>query len=104
MTERISRDLLTNIIDPSAYIREGFVNYNIKTTDGRIIAGFLKAHTSVSTTIQPFSGNPITISNNQIRALNPQQTSIMPERLIDRMPDDQVRDIFAYIMKYKKTK
>ncbi|MEP7109784.1 MAG: PVC-type heme-binding CxxCH protein [Ferruginibacter sp.] len=96
------QDLLTNIVDPNAYIREGFVNYTVKTTDGRTLAGFLKAHTSVSTTIQPSTGNPISISNNQIRELNAQQTSFMPERLIEKLRDDQVLDIFSYIMQDKK--
>ncbi len=49
--------------------------------------------------IQPFSGDPVNISSNQIKDITEQKTSIMPEGLLDGMTDGEVRDLVAYLMK-----
>lgn len=92
-------DMLNNIVDPSAYIREGYSNWHVTTTDGRIIIGMLKAKNDKAVTIQPFTGEPVTVSTTQVRSLEPVETSIMPERLLDGLNDKQLRDFFSYLMK-----
>jgi putative membrane-bound dehydrogenase-like protein len=92
-------DLLTNIVDPSAYIREGYVAYHVVTTDGRTIVGTLKSRSGNTVTLQPFSGEAVTITASQIRDMQPQKTSIMPERLLESMTDQQIRDLLSYLTK-----
>jgi putative heme-binding domain-containing protein len=94
-------DLLTNIVDPSGYIREGYVSYHIITVDGRTIVGTIKSKTGNSVTIQPYSGDPVTLSTNQVKDMQPQKTSMMPERLLEGMADQQIRDLVSYLMKPK---
>jgi putative heme-binding domain-containing protein len=92
-------EMLTNIIDPNAYIREGYGTFHITTTDKRSIVGTLKAKNGSMLTIQPFHGDVITLSSNQVEKMVEQKTSIMPEGLLDGLSDQQIRDIFAYITK-----
>jgi putative heme-binding domain-containing protein len=92
-------DMLTNIIDPNAYIREGYGTLHITTTDKRSIVGTLKAKNGSMLTIQPFHGDVITLSSNQVEEMVEQKTSIMPEGLLNGLSDQQIRDIFAYITK-----
>lgn len=92
-------DLLTNIVDPSAYIREGYNGWHVITVDGRTVIGTLKAKSDKSLTIQPFTGESVTISTSRVKSLEPMKTSIMPERLLDGLSEKQVKDLFSYLMK-----
>src|SRR5690606_19219759 len=44
--------MLTAIIDPSAAVREEFINYEIETKDGLLLTGFLLEQNPKSVTIQ----------------------------------------------------
>lgn len=94
-------DLLTNIIDPSAYIREGYVTYHITTTDKRSLVGTLKAQSGSTITIQPFNGEVITLSKNQVTDMVEQKISIMPDGLLNGLDDQQINDLVSYITKDK---
>ena len=91
-------DLLTNIIDPSAFIREGYTLFNITTTDGRLLVGTLTSREGTAITLQPFTGDAITLNESQVKAMEAQKSSLMPERLLDGLGDQEVRDLVAYIM------
>ncbi len=91
-------DLLLNIIDPNADVREGYVNYHIRTVDGRTLVGTISARSGETITLQPQAGDPITLHTNQLKEMQAQSTSLMPERLLDGLTDQQIRDLFAYLM------
>jgi putative heme-binding domain-containing protein len=92
-------DLLANIIDPDAYIREGYEAYHITTTDKRSLLGTIKARSGSTVTVQLLNGEQITLPINQVKEMEAQKISIMPERLLDELPDEQIRDLVAYMMK-----
>ena len=92
-------DMLNNIVDPSSYIREGYGSWHVTTTNGRTIIGMLKARNDKAITIQPFTGEPVTVNTAQVSSLEPMETSIMPERLLDELNDKQLKDFFSYLMK-----
>ena len=92
--------LLINIIDPNTDIREGYEVQRIVTADGRILEGKIVARGGKLVTIQPALGGKETVlSTDKIREIRPSSGSTMPERLLDKMPDQQIKDIFSYIMK-----
>ncbi|GAA4307417.1 HEAT repeat domain-containing protein [Compostibacter hankyongensis] len=92
--------LLINIVDPNADIREGFEVQRIIMADGRTLEGRIVSRSGKSVTIRPpLGGEQMVLSADKIREIRPRLTSTMPERLLDKMPDRDVRDIFAYIMK-----
>lgn len=90
-------DLLTNVIDPNAYIREGYETYHITTTDKRSLVGTLKEKNGSTITIQPFNGEQVTLSLDQVEKMVEQKTSIMPEGLLNGLTDQQIRDMISYI-------
>jgi len=92
-------DLLNNIVDPSAYIREGYSSWHVITVNGRTVIGTLKAKNGKSLTIQPFTGETVTISTDLVKTLEPMEASIMPERLLNGLNEKQVKDLFSYLMK-----
>lgn len=90
---------LLNVIDPNADIREGYGLHRITTKDGRTIEGKLAASNGDTHTIQTQAGKEIILSVDRIREMKALPVSIMPERILDRLNDQEIRDIFAYIMK-----
>jgi putative heme-binding domain-containing protein len=96
------RELLLNIADPNAFIREGYVNYHIVTNDGRTVDGTITDQNNRTVTIKPFGEESLSLSVDQIKEMTPQKTSLMPERLLESVDDQQIRDLFAYIMQQKK--
>lgn len=92
-------DLLNNIVDPSAYIREGYNSWHVVTVDGRTMIGTLKSKNDKSLTIQPFTGEPVTVSAARVKSLEQMETSLMPERLLEGLSEKQIKDLFSYLMK-----
>lgn len=92
-------DMLTHIVDPNTYIREGYTTYHIKTTDKRSLVGTLKSKHGSTITIQQFDGELIILGMHQVEEMVEQKESIMPEGLLNGLTDQQIRNIISYISK-----
>jgi len=92
-------NMISQVVDPSADIREGYVSYTLKTIDGRTIVGFLSSRSEKSVTVKPYGGEMMQFSMDQILNMEPEEHSLMPEGLLDRLTDQEVKDLFAFIMK-----
>ncbi|MDX1314844.1 MAG: c-type cytochrome, partial [Eudoraea sp.] len=94
--------LLLHIVDPNADIREGYEVQRIVTTDGRILEGRLKSQSGGTITIEPpLGGKSTVLSQDRIAAMEVQQTTYMPERILEPLSDEEVSDLFAYLMQVK---
>ena len=91
--------LIVNIVDPNVDIREGFVNYKITTSDDRTLAGTISNRSSELVVLRSFIGEEFTIPIDQIKQIEAQPISLMPERLVDHLSDQQLRNLFGYIMR-----
>ncbi|MCZ2341955.1 MAG: ThuA domain-containing protein [Bacteroidales bacterium] len=92
--------LLAQIVDPSGYIRPEFVSYKIDTVDGRTLTG-LASETGESVTLVNVVNNvaqKTVVPKGDIDAMLPSSVSLMPEKLLDGITNDEVRDLFAYLM------
>lgn len=95
--------LLQNIVDPSAYIREGYSVYRIITVDGRTLEGKIFARNGDAITFEPpLGGRKITLLTSQIKEMKEEQTSMMSERILDNLSDQEVRDLFSYLQSAKR--
>ena len=94
-------ELLLNIVDPNASIREGYVNYHLKIKDGRTLVGTIQAQSGNTVTLKPFGSEAVTLSQDQIVDMQAQPTSLMPERLLNGLTEQQISDLFAYITQEK---
>ncbi|WP_234364051.1 DUF7133 domain-containing protein [Lunatibacter salilacus] len=92
--------LLLHVVDPHADIREGYEVQRILTTDGRTLEGRIKTQGGGTITIEPpLGGKATTLSEERIENMEMQQTSFMPERILEGLTDQEIRDLFAYLMK-----
>ena len=95
--------MLLNVVNPSAEIREGFENYMVLTDDGRVAAGFLFDQDKHIVVLRGADGQNITIGRKDIDEMVKQPKSLMPEGLLSKLSDQQVRDLMAYIRSSQTT-
>ena len=89
--------LLPNIVDPSSVIRAEYVAYAAQTADGRAINGLLAASTADTVTLVDAQNIRTTLARGELDAFEPSPLSLMPERLLDPLADQELRDLFAYL-------
>ena len=92
--------MLTNIVDPSGYIRPEFVSHKVSTLDGRTFTGLVSASDAGSVTLVNVVENKpqtVVVARKDIDDLTPLPTSLMPEKLLDTLTYEQVGDLFAFI-------
>jgi putative membrane-bound dehydrogenase-like protein len=90
-------NLLLNVVNPSAEIREGYETLLATTKDGRVVTGFLVDKDNQVVVLRGADAQTVTLRQDEIEELVPQRKSLMPEGLLDAMTDQQVRDLFAYL-------
>ena len=89
--------ILINVVNPSAEVREGFETYLVVTNDGRSVTGFLFDQDNQIVVLRGADGQNVTIERNNIEEMVKQRTSLMPEGLLKDLNDQQVRNLFAYL-------
>src|SRR5262245_23976139 len=90
-------NLLLHIVNPSAEIREGFETHLVVTADGRALTGFLVDQDNQVVVLRGADGQDVTVAKPQIDEMRVIPQSLMPEGLLDKMGDQEVRDLFAYL-------
>jgi putative heme-binding domain-containing protein len=91
--------LIPAIVEPNLGIREEFTSFVLTTTDGQTLTGFIAENTPQSVTIVDLAQNRVVIPRERIKTLAASTTSLMPEGLLAAYSDDQLRDLFAWLMK-----
>jgi putative heme-binding domain-containing protein len=90
-------NMLLNIVNPSAEIREGFETHLVVTQDGRVLTGFLVDRDNRLVVLRSAEGTDISLPRSNIDEMRVIPQSIMPEGLLGGMNEQQVRDLFAYL-------
>lgn len=91
------RGMLLNVVNPSLEIREGFENFVVFHEDGRTLNGFIADQDSRVVVLKGADGQSVIIPREEIEDMRAIPRSIMPERLLGELDDQQVRDLFAYL-------
>jgi putative membrane-bound dehydrogenase-like protein len=89
--------LLGNIVDPSAVIRREFMNYIVITTTGRVLTGVMAEQDAASVTIVDANNQRTKIPRGEIDNLHESEASLMPERLLEKLSPQELRDLFSYL-------
>jgi len=88
--------LLTNIVDPSSVIREGFGQYVVETQDGLVLTGLIAESSADSITILDAKNIRTTVARSRIEEMKASEASIMPESILDSLTDQEIRDLIRY--------
>jgi putative heme-binding domain-containing protein len=96
--DRKNRDaLLLNILDPSGYVRPEFVAQTAVLNDGRVLTGLITEASAQEVTIIDAKNQKTTIPRGEIDQIQPSEQSLMPERLLETLQPQEVRDLFSYL-------
>ncbi len=89
--------LLPSIVDPSAEIREGYVNQLITTKDGRTLSGFIIDQDTTAIVLRGLDGQDVSVARSELRDIRRAPASLMPAGLLAGFTDQELRDFFAYL-------
>ena len=88
--------VLSNIVDPSAVVARDYQITLVQTSDGRTIAGVIKQEDDKSVTLQTAT-EVIVTPKNEIETRQKTTSSIMPDGLLAKLTEAEVRNLVAYL-------
>ncbi|MDP3069489.1 MAG: c-type cytochrome [Opitutaceae bacterium] len=95
------RDLLENIIDPSAVISDQFGSEQIERTDGDPIVGRVVGEENGELLIManPFMADEkVRVKTSAVKSRKAFGTSMMPAGLINSLNEEELKDLLAYLL------
>lgn len=91
--------LLASLVDPSAIVRREYMNYVVHTQSGNVHTGLLAEQDGASITLLTAENRRTRIGRSELEELRESPVSIMPERLLEQLSPQQLRDLFAYLQR-----
>ena len=91
--------LLASIVDPSAVIRLEYTNYVALTDSGRVATGLIAEQDGSTVTILTAENKRVKLHRDEIEELIEADVSLMPERILDNLTPQELRDIFSYMQR-----
>ena len=90
--------LLQVIAFPDAEIHPYHTMFEIRTRDGRVLTGVMVDRDDEQVTLIDADGDELVIAQREIDRKLPQYTSLMPDHLLASMTEQQVVDLFAFLI------
>lgn len=88
--------ILDNVLDPSAIVAREYQVTVLELESGRVIQGIVVEETPLALTVQT-PNERIAVPKDQIEARSGANVSMMPEGLLDRLNETELRDLVAYL-------
>ena len=96
--ERKNREILIqNIVDPSAVIRQEFMTHIALTKDGQVLTGLLAESTPQTIALVDAKNQRTVLKRSDLEELKESPLSLMPEKLLDDLRDQEICDLVAYL-------
>ena len=90
--------MLENIVDPSAAVAKDYQMSILQTVDGRVVTGLIASESNDTITLQTVNER-IVFPQGDIEQRKKSSVSIMPEKLLEPLSDNQIRDLMGYLRK-----
>jgi len=89
--------LLINILDPNREVRPDYISYVVETKDDESYIGLVANETATTVTIRQAYGKENVISRSDIKKMQSQGQSLMPEGLEAGLKPQDLADLLDYI-------
>jgi len=89
--------MLVNILDPNREVRPDYISYVVETKDGESYIGLVANETSTTVTIRQAYGKENVINRSEIKKMQSQGQSLMPEGLEAGLKLRDLADLMEYI-------
>jgi putative heme-binding domain-containing protein len=95
---RFSRaDLFTAILRPSKDVSPRYRTTQVVTESGKVYQGLVVYESADGLLLQTGAAATVRLPASEIRERRPVATSLMPAGLLDRLPDREIADLYAYL-------
>jgi len=91
------RSIVESILQPSAVVAPHYTAWRIETKDGKVRTGMLTNTQLDEYTYLDDKGDLFKVNTRDMVEARPLPTSIMPAGLVDRLTDQEMRDLLAYL-------
>lgn len=96
--KRLKRaEILEAILEPSKKIDPKFAAWTALTVDGKVHSGLMVDRSVTSVVLRTPKNETITMSKSDIEDLFQQTTSLMPDRLVNDLTDQQIADLLQFL-------
>src|SRR5262249_27732344 len=93
--------IVESILQPSAVVAPHFQTWKVETLDGRAFTGLL-VHTNLDESYYlNEKGVRVKVLATDVAEVTPLRTSIMPDGLLDKLTDQEIKDLVAYLASRK---
>jgi putative heme-binding domain-containing protein len=89
--------ILLNILDPNREVAPNFRAYEVETNDEESFIGMIADETATSVTLHQAFGKETVVLRSQIKKLQSQEQSLMPEGLESGLKPQDMADLLEYI-------
>ena len=102
VTLRLNRQEVADaLVYPSKQVAERFRAMVLVTTDGDTASGFVTESTDEFVSITDLENNVTRVPKSKVASLEAQDTSLMPQELLNALSEEQVRDLLAFLAAIK---
>jgi len=102
---RLKRDeILESILNPSKKIDPKFAAWTALTTAGKAYSGLLVSRSEKEVTLRTAKNENIVIATADLEELVQQTTSLMPDRLLNDLTDQQISDLLQFLATQNSSK
>jgi putative membrane-bound dehydrogenase-like protein len=89
--------LLNSLVDPGALIRKEYQAQTVALRDGRVLNGLIVEENDRSLTLLDSNRQKTVVPRESVEEVKPSDNSLMPEGLLDKLTEPQIRDLFRYL-------
>lgn len=88
--------LLENVLDPSAIVGKDYRQTLLQLSDGRVVSGLVMKETDSGLTMRTIN-DTVLVAKADIESRKLSELSMMPDRLLETLKPDEVRDLLGYL-------
>lgn len=104
LSNLIHRDyasVLTDIVKPSQAINPDHLSYSVRLKSGDVVAGVIVQASPEAIVFGTASAEQVKIERSRIDVMEPSPISLMPEKLLDGLSPEQIRDLMTFLLTEK---
>jgi len=98
---RSGRDLAESVLFPSATFAQGYEPYRVALKSGDDLIGIRVRQSDGAFVLRDASGTEYRLDQKQIEQVEQLKGSLMPEGLLGSLPEQSIRDLFAFLQSLK---
>jgi putative heme-binding domain-containing protein len=102
-TKYAKSELLYHLLNPSGAINYNYVTYAFSMTDGRLLNGLITDESADVIELKTPQGERVSLPKSEIEAKRPQNTSLMPDGLVETMTEQDVADLIDYLASLRQS-